>query len=150
MTTYTGECPEHRLQIVPDKIVLSRAWSSLPSILQIFRLGESTELGVFAKRYIPKSTQFGPLIGEPVASQSLLADSKFILMMERENNERYYFKTSDENKCNWMMFVRPAEKFAEQNLVAYQHGQDIFFTVSKNIEPKQELKVSHSLQYILF
>lgn len=42
MTTYLSECPEHRLQIVPDKVVLSRAWSSLPSILQIFRLGEST------------------------------------------------------------------------------------------------------------
>lgn len=105
------------------------------------------ELGVFAKRYIPKSTQFGPFIGEPVASQNMLEDSKFILMLEKENNEYYYFKTSDENKCNWMMFVRPAENFAEQNLVAYQHGQDIFFTVSKNIEPKQELKVWYACNY---
>ncbi|GAB1602871.1 PR domain zinc finger protein 10-like [Argonauta hians] len=147
MATYQNECPIHRLQIVPDKVVLSRAWSSLPPILQIFRLGESTELGVFAKRPIAKSTQFGPFIGEPVASQSQLTNCRFILMLERENNDCFYIEMSDENKCNWMMFVRPAENFAEQNLVAYQHCQDIYFTVSKNIEPRQELKVWYAAHY---
>ncbi|XP_014768414.1 PR domain zinc finger protein 10 [Octopus bimaculoides] len=147
MATYQNECPEHRLQIVPDKVVLSRAWSSLPPILQIFRLGESTELGVFAKRPIAKSTQFGPFIGEPVANQNQLTNCRFVLMLERENNECFYIEMSDENKCNWMMFVRPAENFAEQNLVAYQHCQDIYFTVSKNIEPRQELKVWYAAHY---
>ena len=39
------------------------------------------------------------------------------------------------------MFVRPALTYAEQNLVAYQFGQDIYFSVIKNIEARQELKV---------
>ena len=52
-----------------------------------------------------------------------------------------YYDTSDENKCNWMMFVRNASCFAEQNLVMYQYGQEIYFTVTKPIEHKGELKV---------
>ena len=63
------------------------------------------------------------------------------LQLEKADGSTSYFETGDENKCNWMMFVRPAATFAEQNLVAYQHGQDIYFTVIKNIEPRQELKV---------
>jgi len=53
-----------------------------------------------------------------------------------------YIDARDEDHCNWMMFVRPAANPTEQNLVAYQHGNDIYFTVIKNIEPRQELKVS--------
>lgn len=49
---------------------------------------------------------------------------------------------SDEDSCNWMMFVRPAQNHLEQNLVAYQYGSEIFYTTIKNIQPKQELKVS--------
>lgn len=48
---------------------------------------------------------------------------------------------SEEDSCNWMMFVRPAQNHLEQNLVAYQYGSDIFYTTIKNIQPKQELKV---------
>lgn len=62
--------------------------------------------------------------------------------MEKENGATMeYIDASDEDQCNWMMFVRPASDPVEQNLVAYQHGGDIFFTVIKNIEPRQELKV---------
>lgn len=39
-TTYSTECPTHKLTLVPDKVVLSRAWSSLPPLLQIFRIGD--------------------------------------------------------------------------------------------------------------
>jgi len=52
-----------------------------------------------------------------------------------------YLETTDENKCNWMMFVRPAANYQEQNLVVYQHGYQLYFTVTKEIEAKKELKV---------
>lgn len=38
---------------------------------------------------------------------------------------------SDEDKCNWMMFVRPARTAAEQNVVACQHQNKIFFVSTK-------------------
>lgn len=53
-----------------------------------------------------------------------------------------WFDLSDEDSCNWMMFLRPAQNHLEQNLVAYQYGSEIFYTTIKNIQPKQELKVS--------
>ena len=60
-----------------------------------------------------------------------------------------YIDSHDEDQCNWMMFVRPAANPAEQNLVAYQHGGDIYFTVIKNIEPRQELKVRRCHQIVV-
>lgn len=60
---------------------------------------------------------------------------------EGERAEDLWFDLTDEERCNWMMFVRPAQNHLEQNLVAYQYGSDIFYTTIKNIQPKQELKV---------
>lgn len=39
------------------------------------------------------------------------------------------------------MFVRPAESYADQNCVAYQYGLDIYFTITRNIEARAEIKV---------
>lgn len=39
--------------------------------------------------------------------------------------------TQQEEHSNWMIFVRPAEKKAEQNLVAYQYLGEIFFATIK-------------------
>ncbi|XP_052061539.1 PR domain zinc finger protein 10-like isoform X1 [Mytilus californianus] len=154
MTSYDIECPTHRLTLFPDKVVLSRAWASLPQMLQIFRLedassqyGGEAHVGVFAKRTIPRCTQFGPFIGELVQSKEDIQSTKFLLMLERQEGDVLYFDTSDENKCNWMMFVRPAENFAEQNMVAYQHGFDIYFSVTKNIDIRTELKVWYATHY---
>ena len=61
-----------------------------------------------------------------------------------------YFDTSDENKCNWMMFVRPADSYADQNCVAYQYGLDIYFTVTRNIEARAEIKVSRKFLQTLY
>ena len=52
-----------------------------------------------------------------------------------------YLDAADESQCNWMMFVRPALTYSEQNLVAYQYGADIYFSSTRNIDARQELKV---------
>lgn len=59
-----------------------------------------------------------------------------------EKSNDLWLELSDEERCNWMMFVRPAQNHLEQNLIAYQFGSDIFYTTIKNIQPKEELKVS--------
>lgn len=72
-----------------------------------------------------------------------------------EKSNDMWLDLSDEDSCNWMMFVRPAQNHLEQNLVAYQYGSEIFYTTIKNIQPKQELKVSvvqsrmHSFEFDL-
>ena len=109
------------MQMIFDKVVLSRAWASLPPQLQIFRLGESSgtviyfakyssyffirnaflkfsvssiklfninlnnfvhlELGVFAKKPIPKRTQFGPYIADMVTSRDDIDSEQFFLQV---------------------------------------------------------------------
>lgn len=48
---------------------------------------------------------------------------------------------------NWMRFVRAAEDLEEQNLVVSQEGDQLFYTTTRPIEPRQELKVWYSSSY---
>uniref|UniRef100_A0A8C6S6K4 PR domain zinc finger protein 10 n=1 Tax=Neogobius melanostomus TaxID=47308 RepID=A0A8C6S6K4_9GOBI len=149
----TSVCLKHGpLHPIPNRPVLSKARASLPQILYIDRfLG-----GVFSKRRIPKRTQFGPLEG-PLVHQSKLQNSYIHLKVclldtekEADKSSDMWYELSDEDSCNWMMFVRPAQNHLEQNMVAYQYGPEIFFTTIKNIQPKQELKVWYAASYAEF
>ncbi|XP_013884751.1 PR domain zinc finger protein 10 isoform X2 [Austrofundulus limnaeus] len=148
-----SECPLHGpLHPVPNRPVLSKARASLPQILYIDRfLG-----GVFCKRRIPKRTQFGP-VEAPLVPQSELQEHFFHLKLclldtekDEDKSSDMWLDLSDEESCNWMMFVRPAQNHLEQNLVAYQYGSDIFYTCIKHIQPKQELKVWYAASYAEF
>ena len=48
---------------------------------------------------------------------------------------------------NWMRFVRPADSVIEQNLVLSQEGNHLFYTTTRSIEPKEELRVTYSEEY---
>nr|XP_040038857.1 PR domain zinc finger protein 10 isoform X2 [Gasterosteus aculeatus aculeatus] len=146
-------CLKHGpLHPIPNRPVMSKARASLPLVLYIDRfLG-----GVFSKRRIPKRTQFGPVEGHLVC-QSELQDHYIHLKLrmldaekDEEKSEDMWLDLSDEESCNWMMFVRPAQNHLEQNLVAYQYGSEIFYTSIKNIQPKQELKVWYAASYAEF
>ncbi|XP_051953439.1 PR domain zinc finger protein 10-like [Xyrauchen texanus] len=146
-------CLKHGpLHPIFNRPVTTKARASLPLVLYIDRfLG-----GIFTKRHIPKRTQFGPVEG-PVVRQSELQDTHIHLKLymldpakEGERMEDLWFDLSDEERCNWMMFVRPAQTHLEQNLVAYQYGSEIFYTTIKNIQPKQELKVWYAASYAEF
>ncbi|XP_057204114.1 PR domain zinc finger protein 10 isoform X2 [Triplophysa rosa] len=148
-----GTCLKHGpLHPILSRPVMSKARASLPLILYIDRfLG-----GVFTKRRIPKRTQFGPVEG-PLVRQSQLQDTHIHLKLymlnperEGERTEDLWFDLTNEEQCNWMMFVRPAQNHLEQNLVAYQYGSEIFYTSIKNIQPKQELKVWYAASYAEF
>ncbi|KAK2846664.1 hypothetical protein Q5P01_009663 [Channa striata] len=146
-------CLKHGpLHPIPNRPVMSKARASLPLVLYIDRfLG-----GVFSKRCIPKRTQFGP-VEAPLVPQNGLQDHYIHLklcMLDAEKDEEksgdMWLDLSDEDSCNWMMFVRPAQNHLEQNLVAYQYGSEIFYTTIKNIQPKQELKVWYAASYADF
>ncbi|KAM7292510.1 uncharacterized protein ISCGN_025653 [Ixodes scapularis] len=55
--------------------------------------------------------------------------------------------TSDEYQCNWMCFVEPAPEASLQNLIAYQLGQDIYFSVQKPIDCGDVLLVGYAPPY---
>ncbi|XP_035242509.1 PR domain zinc finger protein 10 isoform X2 [Anguilla anguilla] len=146
-------CVKHGpLHPILSRPVLSKARASLPLVLYVDRYTG----GVFSKRRIPKRTQFGPVEG-PLVRPGELRDGYIQLKVcvqdtakEGEKVEDLWVELSDEERCNWLMFVRPAQNHLEQNLVAYQYGADIFYTTIKNIQPKQELKVWYAASYAEF
>ncbi|XP_042644544.1 PR domain zinc finger protein 15 isoform X6 [Tyto alba] len=142
---HDSECPElGPVVTVKDSFVLSRARSSLPSNLEIRQLEDGTE-GVFALTQLVKRTQFGPFESKRVAK--LEKESIFPLKVFRKDGPLVYFDTSNEDDCNWMMMVRPATEYEHQNLTAFQHDNDIYFTTSRDIPPGTELRVWYAAFY---
>ncbi|KFQ70769.1 PR domain zinc finger protein 15, partial [Phaethon lepturus] len=118
--------------------------SSLPSNLEIRQLEDGTE-GVFALTQLVKRTQFGPFESKRVAK--LEKESVFPLKVFQKDGPLVYFDTSNEDDCNWMMMVRPATEYEHQNLTAFQHDNDIYFTTSRDIPPGTELRVWYAAFY---
>ncbi|XP_074955555.1 PR domain zinc finger protein 15 isoform X8 [Phalacrocorax aristotelis] len=142
---HDSECPElGPVVTVKDSFVLSRARSSLPSNLEIRQLEDGTE-GVFALTQLVKRTQFGPFESRRVAK--LEEESVFPLKVFQKDGPLVYFDTSNEDDCNWMMMVRPATKYEHQNLTAFQHDNDIYFTTSRDIPAGTELRVWYAAFY---
>lgn len=48
---------------------------------------------------------------------------------------------------NWMRFVRPAKTSREQNLTLTQQGYSLYFTTTRQVFPRQELRVWYSSSY---
>ncbi|XP_039225104.1 PR domain zinc finger protein 15 isoform X1 [Crotalus tigris] len=142
---HDSECPElGPVVTVKDSFVLSRARSSLPSNLEIRQLEDGTE-GVFAITQLVKRTQFGPFESKRVAK--LEKELTFPLKVFQKEGSPVYFDTSNEDDCNWMMMVRPASLYEHQNLTAFQHDNDIYFTTSRDIPPGTELRVWYAAFY---
>lgn len=53
------------------------------------------------------------------------------LQIVDDDGDTTYLDVSDETSCNWMMFVRCASSFTDQNLSAFQKNGEIYFATSK-------------------
>nr|XP_060632924.1 PR domain zinc finger protein 4 isoform X2 [Anolis sagrei ordinatus] len=149
---YPSDCPDHGpVTFVPDTPIESRARLSLPKQLVIRQSIMAAEVGVWAQETIPVRTCFGPLIGQQSHTMEV-ADwtdkaANHIWKMYHNNILEFYILTTDENECNWMMFVRKARNREEQNLVAYPHDGKIYFCTSHDIPPDHELVFYYSRDY---
>ncbi|KAM9320391.1 PR domain zinc finger protein 15 [Gastrophryne carolinensis] len=142
---HDSECPElGPVVTVQDSFVLSRARSSLPTNLEIRNMGAGVE-GVFAVMPLVKRTQFGPFECKRVTK--IDQEPAFPLKVFQKDGVVVVFDTSSEYECNWMMLVRPATDYSHQNLTAFQHGTDIYFTTSQDIAAGSELRVWYAAFY---
>ncbi|CAB3362622.1 Hypothetical predicted protein [Cloeon dipterum] len=134
-------------KVISDEPVQSRAWATLPStFLSIGKLNKIPGYGIFARKPIPKKTQFGPLEGD-ILKQPNATCQGLELSLELEDGTLVYYDTSNENLSNWMKFVRPAKLYEEMNVVVVQIKDSLHFITTKAIQPKQELLVGYSEQY---
>uniref|UniRef100_A0A4W5P013 PR domain containing 4 n=1 Tax=Hucho hucho TaxID=62062 RepID=A0A4W5P013_9TELE len=150
--SYPSDCPEHGpVTFIPDTPIQSRARLSLPRSLCL-RISVADEpLGVFARDIIPPRTCFGPMVGQHCSNVDLQdwpdKDTPQIWKMFHNNVLEFCIVTTDENECNWMMFVRKARTREEQNLVAYPDNGKLFFCTSTEILPDQELLFYYTRDY---
>ncbi|KAM9840425.1 PR domain zinc finger protein 1 isoform 2-T2 [Aulostomus maculatus] len=127
-----------------EKDCRTRAERSLPRNLSMKRHLNSMEvLGVTSKELIPKGTRFGPLVGESYTNETLLKDAnrKYFWRVFSEGRLHHILDGLNEEQSNWMRYVNPACSVEGQNLVACQHGLDIYFYTIKPLHPGQELLV---------
>ncbi|XP_050001625.1 PR domain zinc finger protein 4 isoform X2 [Alexandromys fortis] len=149
---YPSDCPDHGpVTFVPDAPIESRARLSLPKQLVLRPSIVGTEVGVWTAETIPVRTCFGPLIGQQSHSMEVAEWTdkavNHIWKIYHSGVLEFCIITTDENECNWMMFVRKARNREEQNLVAYPHDGKIYFCTSQDIPPENELLFYYSRDY---
>ncbi|KAL1774808.1 PR domain zinc finger protein 4 [Sigmodon hispidus] len=149
---YPSDCPDHGpVTFVPDTPVESRARLSLPKQLVLRPSIVGTEVGVWTAETIPVRTCFGPLIGQESHSMEVAEWTdkavNHVWKIYHSGVLEFCIITTDENECNWMMFVRKARNREEQNLVAYPHDGKIYFCTSQDIPPENELLFYYSRDY---
>uniref|UniRef100_A0A3B4A7T7 Uncharacterized protein n=1 Tax=Periophthalmus magnuspinnatus TaxID=409849 RepID=A0A3B4A7T7_9GOBI len=150
--SYTSDCPEHGpVTFIPDSPIQTRARLSLPRPLCL-RISVAEEPLVFARDIIAPRTCFGPMVGQHCSNVDLSdwpgKDTPQLWKMYHNNVLEFYIVTTDENECNWMMFVRKARTLEEQNLVAYPSNGKLFFCTTTEIHPDQELLFFYSRDYV--
>ncbi|KAM9313090.1 PR domain zinc finger protein 4 [Gastrophryne carolinensis] len=149
---YPSDCPEHGpVTFIPDNPIESRARLSLPKQLDLRQSVTGTEVGVWSREDIPVRSCFGPLVGQESQSLEVAGwtdkSANHIWKIYNNNVMEFCIITTDENECNWMMFVRKARNPDEQNLVAYPHNGKIYFCTSKDVPAQEELLFYYSRDY---
>uniref|UniRef100_A0A663M5R0 PR/SET domain 4 n=1 Tax=Athene cunicularia TaxID=194338 RepID=A0A663M5R0_ATHCN len=133
------------LAFVPSSLQMEDSNSNKENMATLFTIC------VWTRETVPVRTCFGPLIGQQshsleVADWTDKAASHFWKFYHNGVLE-FCIITTDENECNWMMFVRKARNREEQNLVAYPHDGKIYFCTSRDIPPEHELLFYYSRDY---
>ncbi|CAN2387176.1 PR domain containing 4 [Pristimantis euphronides] len=149
---YSCDCPEHGpVTFIPDSPIESRARLSLPKQLVLRQSVTGAEVGVWTQESISVRTCFGPLVGQESQSLEVAGwtdkSANHIWKIYSNNVMEFCIITTDENECNWMMFVRKARNPEEQNLVAYPHDGKIYFYTTREIPAQEELLFYYSRDY---
>ncbi|XP_067947885.1 PR domain zinc finger protein 10-like [Watersipora subatra] len=137
-------CPQHgKPSLIQDKPILSRALASLPRGVTVATVHDQNIKGTFSKKVFVANSIFGPFIAPEVETH---VGNGLKLVVDRAG-KKHYLDYTEEEKCNWMMFVRPAEKWSDVNLTVCEMDSKIYFITSKCVQSDQEFRVAYSTPY---
>ncbi|XP_059165083.1 histone-lysine N-methyltransferase PRDM7-like [Physella acuta] len=104
-------------------------------------------LGIFAKRFFPAQTIFGPYVGKNKSIEQMAPDSKYCWQIFKDGSPSHCIDGSDTSDSNWMRFINFARCEDEQYVTAYQHQGEIFYRAHRDIPAGTEILVNYDDSY---
>lgn len=141
-------CKVHNTDYVdmPDTPVPSRALATLPScffLKQTITSDIKDLMGVWCKDCLSERTRFGPIVGQHLSvSKTEFQDQVYgfqPFVLTKQEKEVDILHLSDQNLCNWTMFIRLAPSLVEQNCTVYEDSRQFFIVTKTEIKDEELL-----------